>query len=116
MSRALTLWLPVVLWACVIFALSSVPSLSSGLGTWDVVLRKGAHLLEFAILGLLLARALLREASALAAAAAYAITDEIHQSFVEGRHAAASDVAIDAAGALLGVLAWRWTRRLKNVQ
>jgi alpha-mannosidase len=35
----------------VIFAFSSVPSLSSGLGTWDLILRKIAHLSEYAILG-----------------------------------------------------------------
>ena len=44
----------------VIFAFSSVPSLSTGLGTWDLVLRKLAHLTEYAVLGALLARALAR--------------------------------------------------------
>ena len=60
-SRALTVWLPVVLWAAVIFTFSSIPSLSTGLGTWDTVLRKGAHVTEYAILGALLLRALGRE-------------------------------------------------------
>jgi VanZ family protein len=31
----------------------------------------------------------------------------VHQHFVEGRHAAPLDVAIDTVGALAGVLAWR---------
>ena len=45
-------------------------------------------------------------------AAAYAVTDEIHQTFVEGRHGAPLDVAIDTAGALAGVLVWlHWSRR-----
>ena len=35
-------WLPVLVWAGVIFAFSAIPSLNSGLGTWDYVLRKGA--------------------------------------------------------------------------
>ena len=39
-QRLLAAWLPVVAWAAVIFAFSSVPSLSSGLGGWDLVLRK----------------------------------------------------------------------------
>ena len=52
----LTLWLPVLAWAAVIFAFSSIPSLSSGLGAWDTVLRKGAHITEYAVLGALLAR------------------------------------------------------------
>ena len=52
----LTAWLPVIVWAGVIFAFSSVPSLGTGLGTWDLVLRKLAHVSEYAVLGLLLAR------------------------------------------------------------
>jgi VanZ family protein len=38
-----------------------------------------------------------------AVAAAYAVTDEIHQSFVAGRSAQVTDVLIDTAGALVGV-------------
>ena len=109
-SRALTNWLPVVLWAAVIFALSSIPHLSSGLGTWDLLLRKCAHVTEYAILGLLLARALLREVPAFTLGVLYAITDELHQSFVRGRHAAPLDVAIDAVGVLIGVTLWRRLR------
>jgi VanZ family protein len=105
-SRALTLWLPVVVWAAAIFAFSSIPHLSSGLGTWDTVLRKGAHITEYAILGLLLYRAFEREAPALAAGIAYAATDELHQHFVSGRHASPVDVAIDALGVSLGMLLW----------
>ena len=105
-SRVLTLWLPVLAWAGVIFAFSSIPSLSSGLGAWDTVLRKGAHVTEYAVLGALLYRAREREAPALAAGIAYAATDELHQHFVRGRHASPVDVAIDAAGVALGMLIW----------
>jgi VanZ family protein len=105
-SRALTVWLPVVLWAAVIFTFSSIPSLSSGLGAWDTVLRKGAHITEYAILGALLYRAFGREAPALAAGIAYAATDELHQHFVSGRHASPVDVAIDGVGLALGMLVW----------
>jgi VanZ family protein len=105
-SRALTVWLPVVVWAAVIFTLSSVPSLSTGLGTWDTLLRKGAHVTEYAILGALLYRALKRETPALAAGIAYAATDELHQHFVRGRHASPVDVGIDALGVTLGMLIW----------
>ena len=108
----LTAWLPVILWACVIFAFSSVPSLGTGLGAWDVVLRKLTHVSEYAILGFLLARAVRRPAVAVVLAAGYAVTDEMHQTLVEGRHGAPLDVAIDTAGALGGVLVWlRWSRR-----
>jgi VanZ family protein len=105
-SRLLTVWLPVFAWAAVIFAFSSVPSLSSGLGEWDTVLRKGAHITEYAILGALLYRALGVEALALAVGIAYAATDELHQHFVRGRHASPIDVAIDAVGLSLGMLVW----------
>jgi len=105
-SRAITVWLPVLVWAAVIFTFSSIPSLSSGLGVWDTVLRKCAHVTEYAILGGLLYRALEREAPALAAGIAYAATDELHQHFVRGRHASPVDVAIDAVGVALGMLLW----------
>jgi VanZ family protein len=105
-SRAVTLWLPVVAWAALIFALSSVPNLSSGLGEWDYVLRKCAHVTEYAILGALLLRALGRELPAFVAAVAYAASDELHQHFVRGRHASPVDVAIDAVGITLGLVAW----------
>jgi VanZ family protein len=106
-SRLVLVWLPVVAWAAVIFAFSAIPSLGTGLGTWDTVLRKGAHLTEYAILGALLVRALGREVPAFLAGVAYAATDELHQHFVAGRHASPIDVAIDAVGVGLGVLAWR---------
>jgi len=105
-SRLLTVWLPIVAWAAVIFTLSSIPSLSTGLGTWDTILRKGAHLTEYAILGGLLYRALGREPLALAVGIAYAATDELHQYFVRGRHASPVDVAIDAVGVAVGMLIW----------
>jgi VanZ family protein len=110
-SRLATVWLPVFAWAAVIFAFSSIPSLSTGLGVWDTVLRKGAHVTEYAILGALLYRALGREALALAVGIAYAATDELHQHFVRGRHPSPIDVAIDAVGVALGMLVWLRVRQ-----
>jgi VanZ family protein len=100
-------WLPVLVWAAVIFAFSSVPSLGTGLGTWDLVLRKLAHATEYAILGALLLRALGAVAPAFLLGVAYAASDELHQHFVAGRHASPVDVAIDAAGVAIGIAAWR---------
>ena len=105
-------WLPVLAWAAVIFALSSIPHLGTGLGTWDTILRKGAHVTEYAILGLLLLRAVGRELPAFLLGVAYAITDEIHQHFVSGRHSSPIDVAIDSAGILIGVLLLSRAQRL----
>ena len=110
-SRAASAWLPVVAWAALIFALSSIPHLGTGLGTWDTILRKGAHVTEYAVLGLLLVRALGREAPAFLLGVAYSATDEIHQHFVSGRHSSPIDVAIDSTGVLLGILVCRAVRR-----
>jgi len=107
-----SLWAPVVVWAAVIFAFSSIPGLGTGLGTWDLVLRKLAHAAEFAILGALLARALRMPWLALAAGSLYAATDELHQAFVANRNASPVDWAIDTTGVAIGVCAWLlWRRR-----
>ena len=106
-ARLLAVWGPVVLWAGLIFGLSSVPDLGTGLGLWDLVLRKLAHVCEYGILGLLLLRAVGQEWLAVALGALYAGSDELHQAFVPGRHAAVRDVAIDASGVLTGVLLGR---------
>lgn len=99
-------WLPVLVWAAVIFAFSSIPSLNSGLGSWDYVLRKCAHMTEYAILAILLARAARSYVWAFPLAVAYAASDEFHQTFVRGRHGTPVDVAIDAVGALVGLTLW----------
>ena len=103
MKAVLSAWLPVIAWAAFIFAMSSIPDLGTGLGGWDLVLRKLAHAAEFAVLGALLLRAVGRELPAATLGIAYAMTDEIHQTFVPGRQGRPLDVLIDAAGVLLGV-------------
>jgi VanZ family protein len=107
-------WLPVVAWAAVIFAFSAVPDLSTGLGGWDLVLRKIAHTAEYAVLGALLVRATGRSGLAFALGTLYAVSDELHQTFVRGRHGSPVDVAIDAVGVALGIAVWHalQTRRL----
>jgi VanZ family protein len=93
-----------------IFFLSAQPDLNSGLGVWDTVLRKLAHMLEYGLLWFLWLRALGYRAPAPAVAAAvavaYAATDEIHQLLVEGRHGSPVDWVIDCAGIALAWLVW----------
>ena len=97
------------LWAALIFTFSAIPSLGTGLGTWDLVLRKLAHAAEFGVLGALLYRALRREPLAILLGSAYAATDEVHQAFVSGRHGSPLDWLIDTAGVVAGVLLYsRW--------
>ena len=109
-SRRLSLWGPAVLWAAVIFAFSSVPNLATDLGVWDTILRKCAHASEYAVLAVLLYRALGRDLPAFLIGFAYAITDELHQALVGGRHASPFDVSMDAAGLALGLLVLHATR------
>ena len=111
--RSVSRFGPPLLMMAVIFGLSAQPDLNSGLGTWDTILRKLAHMAEFGLLWLLWWRALGCGNRALPAAIAigYAVTDEIHQTFVAGRHGAPTDVLIDSAGVLLAILAARAVSR-----
>jgi hypothetical protein len=113
---------PVVRWL--------VPDISEE-ALWATVLgvRKTAHFVEYAVLVILLwigFRGSVWNASeprwsrraavaAVLGAIAFAITDELHQTFVPGRQGAALDVVIDSFGALSGIYAlWllgRWRQK-----
>jgi VanZ family protein len=114
-GRLVRLWLPVVLWAALIFAFSSVPDLGTGLGGWDLALRKVAHAAEYAVLGALLARALRSRVTAGVVGVLYAVSDEVHQAFVPGRLGSPVDVAIDAVGVVAGVLLWERAARARRL-
>jgi len=90
-----------------IFVLSAQPDLGTGLGDWDTLLRKLAHMSEYGALWFLWWRAFgYRDPRpAIAVALAYAATDELHQHFVAGRHGTPVDWCIDAAGVGLAGLA-----------
>lgn len=92
-----------------IFALSAQPDLGSGLGTIDLVGRKLVHMAEFGLLFLLWLRAFGGRvpAAAAAIAIAYAISDELHQTGVEGRNGSPVDVLVDTAGIVIAWLVWR---------
>ena len=117
MATPLTRFAPPVALMALIFFLSAQPSLNSGLGTWDTVLRKGAHMTEFGLLWFLWWRALgfRHPGPAILIALGYAATDELHQTFVAGRHGSPWDWAIDAAGVGIAgaVVVWR-LRRLRG--
>jgi len=98
-------WLPALLWMGFIFFLSSQSDLPRYPHSLiDFVLKKGAHLFEYAILGILLNRAVGNERSGwtFLIGGLYAASDEFHQSFVSGRNARLSDFAIDILGLALG--------------
>jgi len=90
--------------------------------------RKAAHVTEYAILGLLVWRALRKPSRAephpwlwshagiaLLFVALYATSDEIHQAFVPNRQASVWDVFFDTIGGAFGLLfLWiigRWRKR-----
>jgi VanZ like family len=106
----LRLWLPVVAWAALIFTFSSIPDLGTGLGGWDIVLRKVAHAAEYAVLGALLLRATLRPSLAFVLGTLYAVSDEVHQAFVPGRAGSPLDVGLDTVGVVIGIALWQLVR------
>ena len=122
MLAAISRFAPPLALMAVIFWLSAQPDLSSGLGGWDLVLRKGAHMTEYGLLWVLWARALGWSGTARVAAAVltigYAATDELHQTAVEGRHGTPFDVLIDAAGVAIAWALWahRSARRRATAQ
>lgn len=113
MNKFFKYWLPVLIWAGFIFYLSSIPDLKSGLDQ-DFILRKIAHILEFAILTFLFLRILAKEdlsnkniiIYSIVFSFLYALSDEYHQTFVLGREGSLKDVGIDSIGILLMGLIW----------
>lgn len=108
-------WAPPLALMTLIFFFSQQPDLSSGLGVFDLIGRKIVHAAEYALLCALWWRALrgvTHPGRAIAAAAAisfaYAVSDETHQSFIEGRNGSPVDVAIDSVGIAAASL---WLRR-----
>ena len=115
-------WLPIAVWAAVIFTLSTsgfsadntsaiitpilrwlFPTiLSYEVNVANLLIRKAAHFTEYAILFWLLVRGPFkgRPFVAMALCVGYALTDEAHQMFVPGRTASLYDVALDSTGAM----------------
>ncbi len=138
-------WFPVMLWFCFIFSMSTgtfsaentlsvVKPMLDFFFPWlrpdqvDVIhgmIRKGAHVFEYFVLGLLLLRAFRGSSPgvwkwrwplfAIIGVALWALGDEFHQSFVPTRTASITDVGIDTAGGLLaqcvGTVAYRYIGR-----
>lgn len=82
--------------------------------TLETIVRKIAHVSEYAILTLLIFKSLQSYKKipiytyTLLLAVSYACTDEIHQSFIPGRTALFTDVLIDSIGIILMLVFLRW--------
>ena len=87
------------------------PEQTAILDTWQSVVRKGAHFCAYALMAVLVANAIRtynipkrgRFLIPVAASAAYAVSDELHQYFVPGRSCQFLDMCIDTLGAVFGV-------------
>lgn len=104
-------YFPALVWAGVIFYFSSIPSLQLTLSNTaeEIILRKGAHFAEFAILAFLAWRIFFAGYKfytryaffwAFILAALYGASDEFHQTFVFGRTGKVIDAFYDAASVL----------------
>ena len=111
--RFLLYWLPVLVWAGLIFWLSSLsvtpePQAVREFPGWS----QQAHFTLFLVLGALLYRAAATPQASggsnillpVVVGALYAISDEAHQAFVPGRQADVLDFAVDCAGLAAGTL------------
>jgi VanZ family protein len=98
-----------------IFFFSAQPDLNSGLGIWDLIGRKAIHISTYALLCWLWFWALRGAVPRPMLAAAtisilYAVTDEVHQHFIEGRHGTIIDVLVDGVG-IAAVVRWEERKR-----
>ncbi|HEY9713557.1 MAG TPA: VanZ family protein [Chroococcales cyanobacterium] len=120
-------WVLVLGWMSVIFAFSN--QAHSGeitgqyLGEFNLVVRKSAHMTEYAILFCLLKWALLGHVPkkqhistffAYLTAVLYAASDEWHQQFVPGRSSSWEDVFVDTIGVNFGWIFWYYFLVLRS--
>lgn len=108
-------WLPGVGWMVLIFVLSAQPDLPHPASGWmDLLISSAAHVFLFGVLAVLLAWALASQGRGMALAfvltGLYALSDELHQAFVPGRHPDPLDLGCDLLGASLGLALWAWWR------
>jgi VanZ family protein len=108
--KILRLWGPVIVWMAVIFFFSSRQKVEvSDISTINFLFFKTLHVLEYAVLYVLFFRAVMNTypkekrfrwyVAAFCLTVLYALTDEIHQTFIPTREGRLRDVIIDAGGA-----------------
>lgn len=119
-AKIIISWALVIICMAVIFSLSAqTAGESSEVSGWLIFIMKlnvsqdfirtVAHFLEYAGLAVLIFNALYqtfgyqRPFIALIISSLYAVSDEIHQLFVEGRAFQISDIAVDSLGAASGI-------------
>ena len=104
-------WLPAFVMMIAIFTFSSIPaSRMPDFGPYDFLVKKSGHAIGYAMLGLSYFYALPRRLNsgyrwftAVLMAVLFALSDEFHQSFVQGRTSSLRDVMIDGTSAAIFV-------------
>lgn len=104
-------WVPALFMMTAIFVLSAMPSsMIPSFGPYDVYFKKAGHAIGYGLLGVSYYYALptrlhraVRWLMALALSLGFALSDEFHQSFVQGRNSSLRDVAIDVFGAVVAL-------------
>lgn len=102
-------WIPAVLWMAVIFYFSTRST--AGVISTDPTIRffvfKSFHLIEYAILVILLFYASRKTTVSVLVAYLYACTDEFHQLFSPGRTSKFTDTLIDLLGIAIGLAVYK---------
>jgi VanZ family protein len=120
MKTCIYRWGPAIVLMVIIFLASATPgSKIPEFGYWDLFVKKGGHMIGYALLAAAYYHALnngkggtrLQFILAIGIAALYAASDEWHQKFTPGRNASLADVGIDVIGGLIGITAWRLMQR-----
>ena len=119
----LSQWGPALAMMALIFFASGTPGSDiPTFGVWDLLVKKGGHILGYALLAAAYLRGLAFTARAsrgtvilvIIMATFYAATDEFHQSFTPGRSPSLSDVGIDTIGATVGATVSAWARTFQK--
>jgi VanZ family protein len=119
-SRGIQRWIPAWIVMALIFIASSLPAYDlPHFGVLDFIIKKGGHMAGYAMLsiaflyGLRPNRRSYRRSIVLALcfAVVYAVSDELHQTFIAGRNGSPADVLVDTAGAAFGSGLWTFVHR-----
>jgi VanZ family protein len=112
-TQVLNAYAPPIIWAGLIFFLSAQSTLpGASYPLLDYIFKQSAHVFVYAVLHFLIWRAIKITTSSphnkikiliipIILSAAYAFSDELHQSFIPGRKATLVDIGFDSIGIII---------------
>jgi VanZ family protein len=102
-------FLPSIIWMIIIFHFSGQQTTGiTGTFNQRFVILKSFHLIEYAILSVLLYFGYKKYKYAIFTGYLYAVSDEIHQRFIPGREGRIRDTFIDLLGIFIGIVFIRY--------